>query len=307
MTFIKIVGLSICLGACTAPDLTTEIGEGRKLLAEIRASTKPLLEPLAATEKINADNRLILANKTVVELLGDCDTISARDTPQVVTDCTLNERSNPQSGAVNASATLEFLKILDAYLAGLERIATAKSIDDVKGQATALVNAFGKANDKRPAAFEKLGGFVRAREKIIVQGANFLLDQVRISHLRRVVRTADPILSQGFAIAAAYLETLPPDLLQANKELLDAEESMGNALIGGQPELHREAIETFRIKHAAFKATEAKSPLIKILLLRNLHSALKDRLSNAGSLEEIVTLLEQIRALSDAAQQGNEL
>ena len=306
MKFCNIIGLSLGLAACTAPDLTTEIGEGRKLLAEIRTDTKPILEPLSKIEKTNADNRLILANKTVVELFGDCDTIAARDTPQVLSTCILNERSNPQSGAVNASATLQFLKILDAYFAGLERIATAGSVDDVKVQAQALVNAFGKPNDQRPAAFENLGNFVRGRETIIVQGAGFLLDQVRISQLRRAVRTADPILSQGFEIAAAYLESISPNLLKANEELHTAEKSVIDIRASGQPDLHRKAIENLRTKHAAFKAAEAKSPVIKILLLRNLHSALKDRLSNAGSIEEIVMLLEQIRVISDAAQQGNK-
>lgn len=60
----------VSLGASTALKLGIEIGEGRKLLAGITSDIIPIFEPLAATEKTNAEGRLMVAVETVVEVLG---------------------------------------------------------------------------------------------------------------------------------------------------------------------------------------------------------------------------------------------
>ncbi|MGB1265763.1 MAG: hypothetical protein ACPG6L_08535 [Nereida ignava] len=295
--------LILSVAGCATSDLSTSLTETRTQLTTVTAQVKPSITPLAVAERARAQDRAIQEDRPVIGLSGDCDTVASRSTPQVLSTCSIVEFFDPADDPGSATEVLEFLDIMDVYLTSLEALAASQTPQEARAQAQAVIVAFGTADASRPAMFERLGATLRDRKDLIGEGTGFLVNQARITALRRVIKDADIVIAEAVPIVATHLSFLDEDLLAAQAELLDAQEAA--VLIEGasDPAGYRLAVARLRTSHAAFLKAEAESPVIRLFLFRQAHARLLERATTGITPTEFVNLLEDLRALRDAAQQ----
>lgn len=289
----------LVLAACAGPEVGPDLAAGRALLGAIATGTGPALERRAAAEFRAAEDALIAAGQPVVELQGECDPFSDPPAATLRSDCRLVSLVPPPT-ATDARATRDFLAMLDSYLAALEGLASAASVEAARRQADALVAAFGQPSASRPAAFEEIGQAVRARRALIVEGSGFVLDQVRIMALRRAVRAAAPTVAAGAPLAADYLDTLDPRLAEAVEAHLLARTELDAARGSGDARRYRAAVDALRARTDGLAAAQAASPAVQLRAFAVVHARLARSLRHPGSLARIVALIEQLRRLRDA-------
>jgi len=295
--------LFLAIAGCATPDVSTPLSETRAQLMTVTQQVLPSITPLAAAERARAQDRAIEEDRPVVGLSGDCDTVASRATAQVLTTCNLVEFFDHRGDPGSATEVKEFLDIMDAYLTSLEALVASQTPQEARAQAQAIVIAFGTADSNRPAAFERLGASLRDRQDLIDEASGFLVNQARVSALRRVVREADGAIEEAVPIVAAHLSFLDEDLLTAQTELLDAQEAVLLLEGAGDPAGYRLAVARLRTSHAAFLQAEADSPVVRLFLFRQAHARLLERATVGVTPTEFVTLLEDLRTLRDAAEE----
>jgi len=288
------------LAACAAPDVTQDIAASRALLTAIQRDTGPALTRTASAEFRAAEDELIRQDEPVVELLQGCDPYATLPIGAIVQACRLASTLPAPSG-VNARTTQDLLSVLDTYLEALTRLATATDVDAARKQASALVDAFGTPDPGRPEAFEALATEMRARRSLIVETTGFVLDQVRLAGLRRAIRRADPVIQAAIPDAAAYMASLDPALERADETRIRAIEAVETARIAGDHRAHRRAVDQLRTAQASFVAALERSPAARLRAFAHAHAQLERAAAHPGTLPRIVSLLEQLRALYDAA------
>jgi hypothetical protein len=298
---------SLALLACAAPEVAPEIGQASALLAETDKGVRPTLEPIAAAELAAAEDAAMQTGDTVLALDGTCNFAEARDAGNAVTDCVLVEFARPDKGPVNATTVLDALETMDNYFVALAALASSESSDEVAARSAALVDALGQLNQgNRSPALARIAGAATERKDLLVRTAGFLASRYRVAALRKVVRRADPVLGRLVLIAAAYLDQGPDGMPAAQMRLEDAEEEVALASGSGDVARHRRAVAELRAAFASFKAVEASSPANRLYLLRQFHAELLERLSGPQSAEEFLTTIEEIKAIADLANQGDD-
>lgn len=292
---------------CTSPDLRPGIKEATALLAETDNQIRPMLEPLAAAELAAAEEAAMQRGEIILMLEGSCNYADARDAGQARTDCALVEIARPDKGAVNATTMLDALDAMSAYFVALDALASSESADEVAARTAALMEALTQLDDtSRSPALARIAATAADHKDLVSRSSGFLANQYRIAALRRVVRRADPIFGQLVPIAAAYLDQAPDGMPIAQMRLEAAEENMTLASGAGSVARHRAAAAELRAAFAAFKIAEAKSPANRLILLRKFHADLLDRLTGPQSAEDLLTTIEDIKAIADLASQGGE-
>lgn len=291
----------IVLVGCAAPDMSPAIKEARLLLADTDKSLRPAIAPVAAAELAAAEQAAMAEGKVILDLAGDCDVEVARASGRMVSDCSLIENARPITGPVNATQVLDAMNALDAYFAALAALADARTSAEVGVRTKALLDAVGKLDaGKGSDSLARIAAAAREKSELVGGVAGFVANQARAQALRRVVRRADPVIGRMADIAAAWLDTQPGNLPDAQARLLDAQEAL---ILASTPAARAAAARDLRAAFAAFRKAEAVSPATRILLLRRMHAAIAAQPSGIDGFEAVLETLEDIRALIDLAEE----
>ncbi|EBA01969.1 hypothetical protein RB2150_08769 [Rhodobacterales bacterium HTCC2150] len=288
----------LALAACTNPDISKELELTNTHFNALKEGIETEITASAKEEHRRIETQTILAKEPVIGVAGDCDTIAARDEPKVLSDCRIVESFDAADDPGGATEVQTFLVIMDNYLAALGSLVNSKSSTEVQEQTNAIVAAFGSADANRPAAFEKLGQFARDRKQSFAKGSAFLVYQIRLSALRRALKSAAPLINKTVPLVASHLESFDKPLLAAQTELHDAQDDVNNALGTGNVKVSRAASDRLRKAVKAFKTAEAASPVIQLLLFKQAHLRLVEKATNGGSASDIIDLLEELKTLN---------
>ena len=291
------------VAACATPDVSAELTAARAHLTSIKTELGPDLALRAKAEYDRVQEAAIVTDAAVIGLLGDCDTIASRETPEVFSECRIVEYFDPATDPQSATEIATFLALMDSYLTSVEALVASESPQLAKAQAEAIILAFGTADENRPAAFERLGNSLRKRQTTVTATTGFVIDQVRLSALRRVLHAADGEIGKAVLLVASHLEDADLPLITAQIALVDAREAVSAAQGTRNPVAYRTAVKNLRTRHAAFIKAEAASPVVRLFQFRQSHAALLARVTTGVTPTEMVVLLEQLRALRDATQE----
>lgn len=291
------------VAGCTTPDISTDVSAARAQLTSITTALGPDLDVRAKAEHDRAQEAAIVADGAVIGLLGDCDTTQARESAAVLSECHIVEYFDPVTDPQSATEVSTFLALMDSYLTSIEALVGSDNPQQARAQAEAIILAFGTADANRPAAFERLGNSLRKRQTTITATTGFVMDQVRLTALRRVLRAADDAIGKAVPLVAAHLEDADLPLIEAQIALVDAQEAVNEAQGTRNPLAYRKAVKDLRAAHAAFVTAEAASPVVRLFQFRQSHAAMLARATTGVTPTEMVVLLEQLRALRDATQQ----
>lgn len=293
----------LAISACTTPNVTPTLTQARTEFTAFSSGIKAKITRDAAAERARQEQRTLAADGAVIGFVGDCDTTVARLETVVLSKCNLVEYFDPRDDAGSASEVQDFLTIMDGYLASLEALAASETAAQAQTQADAIVAAFGMPSAARPAAFERLGASLRARQTLIRAATGFFVNQARLGALRRAMRDADDVLEDGIPVIAAHLEPYDTDLILTQANFAAARQTLLDAEGQGDPVRYAAAVRGARTAHAAFKQAEAKSPIIKLLQFRQTHARLLALTQPGANTSEFVEYLEELRALYDAVKE----
>lgn len=293
----------LTMAACTTPDVTPTLAQARTEFIVFSSGIEAQIARDAAAERAREEQRALAADGAVIGFVGDCDTTVARLETVVLSKCNLVEYFDPRDDTGSASEVQDFLTIMDGYLTSLEALAASETPTQAQTQADAIVAAFEMPNAARPAAFERLGASLRARQTLIHTATGFFVNQARVGALRRAMQDADDVLEDGIPVIAAHLEPYDTDLILAQVSFTAARQTLLDAEGQSDPVRYAAAIRGARTAHAAFKQAEANSPIIKLFQFRQTHARLLALTQPGADTPEFVEYLEELRALYDAVKE----
>lgn len=293
----------LAVSACTTPDVATTLSQARTEFTAFSEGIDPQIARNAAAERTRQEQRAIAADKAVISFVGDCDTFAEDAGVQVLSTCEIVEHFDPLDDAGDASEVMDFLAIMDGYLASLEALVASNSASEAQTQANAIVAAFGMPDAARPAAFERLGASLRDRQTLISTSTRFIVNQVRINALRRAMADADAVLEVAIPLVVAELDPFETERYAAQARFDTAQLAIVDVEGQGNPAAYAAAITEARAAHAAFKQAEANSPVIKLLQFRQTHARLLAMTRPGADATEFVEYLEELRALYDAVNE----
>ena len=216
----------------------------------------------------------------------------------IMADCRLVSAVDFSGGVVSASNSLQALNAIDGYFKSLLALASSKSSDDVRQQATNLAAALKEASAAKYAPLAELAIRAPGTADQAVAVTGFLASQMRVAQLRRVVRQADPEI-EGLLLGVAAFLDLQSGLSAAHEKLIAAQTEMEFAQTSGDPARYRRALDQLEARHAAFTKEQNASAGNSLRLLRKLHGELLKRLNSPGEPSEILAVVTEIRAVVD--------
>jgi hypothetical protein len=300
-----LAGALLLTAACTRPDVTAEIAAADTLLTQIDTDLRPALTVAAAAELRAAEMALMMSNQQVVSLEGPCDLGLMEVEVVARLDCRLETAANLPA-TPNATTTLEILTTLRGYLAGLNALATSKSPAAIQTNAAALTAALSEEGADRIAAFRSLAAVFENRDQALAETLGFVARQRQAAGLRRAIQTAHPLIEELVEGAVAYFRTASTEIDVRHNDLLIASDRVADARIIANPAENRRATDALRAAYAAYRSAEAASPIADLIAFRDLHGALRDRITGATSLDEILALVTELQTVLDAIEGGTQ-
>lgn len=293
MKLLGILILSATLLGCTTPNVTQEISGATELIGEIKPVLTKTLAKQAADDLRRAENDLIVNGDIVLDLTG-CDPIDDADTYDLLPNCRLVNNADPNASRLNAYSVLAFMNLVDGYYAALSALASSQNADAIGAQTNALFVALEKAGAERNGALGILGTAASKNKDLGTRAAGFFANQYRIVSLRRVVRQADPLISEGAKLAAAYFDTENSAMRRNQRLMLEASLAADSAAEAGNFAAQREALDQFKSAYSAFSEAERTSPATAFRLLARQHNLLLQQLDGTASAEQVFQTLTTI-------------
>jgi len=287
--------------ACGMPDISTEMAAFN---GAVDAAAKPLFaqlddEKTAAVARARAG--AIQRGETVWGAPTPCLELVVGRVEATLAACTLQRRFDVPLERGTPHYSAEALETLRAYAAVLTELATSTAPAEIGASfATFLTAINGVAAAARRSEAVDVAPIPVERIKPLSGIAGRLAEAARYRAIRRLVNQADKPL-EG-VIRELIAQQRDNDGLRTEYEGLE------NAYVAmeklkGTPgsAAYAEAVETYETEMAAFRARARSSHTARLILVLKAQRLLRLRVNQAGDLEDLVALLEDLKALSDPA------
>lgn len=291
-----------CVGACSAPDISTELDTAATFVAQVSEETQGDLLPVAAAELATAQEQRLADGKAIYALDGECDLAELERVGATASACRLDSLAELPT-TPSATVVLETLALLNGYFIGLNALLSSEAPERIETNAAALTAALQADGAERIAAFAAISAALDGRDEAPARVLGFLARQQQRAGLRQAIRAADPVIRTLTNASAAYYRAQDTQILAANDALLRASIAVNEAQLAGDIAALRAASVQLQERHAAFVAIEAASPAGQFWRVRDLHAALLDRINRPTSAEAILNLVTELEAVLGAVKE----
>lgn len=182
-----------CVGACSAPDISTELDAAATFVAQVSEETQGDLLPVAAAELATAQEQRLSAGKAIYALDGECDLAELERVGATASACQLDSLAELPT-TPSATVVLETLALLDGYFTGLNALLSSDAPERIETNAAALTAALQADGAERIAAFAAISAALDGQDEAPAQVLGFLARQQQRAGLRRAIRAADPVI-----------------------------------------------------------------------------------------------------------------
>ena len=292
--------------ACTTARVEPEIKTFAESVAQTRADSAAVIAAALPGEH-EAEIAEAANNGDAWYLSDGCTSMSRLTTTEAAGACDIvRDRFDSSPRPVGpATAAGRKLAILDDYVQALNQLANAQSDAAVT---TAWAAALGSVSDLAAAAGSNgLGAFAAkldaARPKTD-PAVSFAIRSLRYAKLRSVVTQSDDAVFEVTRAIQLELRDLgaDPEFTRLAADM-DAANAAALALDSTTPKLqYAAALAELERSHAAFVAYYDKSIYVRVGRIGTAHRALARALRSPGSAENVVTYLEELKALATAIE-----
>ena len=300
-----LTALPLLLAACSAPDLSGEVGAFAAAEQAVGAPLKTKLDGNLAAARSSQIAELIRQGHSVYALGDQCQAIGAGFA--IGQACVPEDAFSPNEETARLMVAEQLLASLEGYIDAVTLLAGSKAPEQIAAQIPVLtgdVNKFAAAtNDPNLVnAGATIGKFSSALSIV----AKMATEAARSATLRRVVREGDPAVAAAVDSLISVLEREgDTKVLELYQATTTAESEMETARNGGDPARYRAAVTQFEATSQAFSHESQTSLAGQLAGVRAAHSALAKRLAAGASLADVLAFtneLAQLRAAIDAAK-----
>jgi hypothetical protein len=290
--------LLLLLLGCGSVDVRPEVSE---FSASVNTATAPLAADLAArtaAEEAAAREAAIAAGKEIYDPPIGCLSVATLTEGAKLDDCQLVTLNPAPVAPGSAKAMLAYSEVLTAYAGALTLLATSDAPDKVGkafgGLLTSVEGLVAVVPDMAPFT-QKIA---KARPPLTTLGQR-LAEAQRMRLIRQLVRDAGPGVTEVLDRLIAYRDA--DDGLLAAADALNASYGrMEDARRSGNQSAFAAAVSDYEATHAALRSRLVASDAGRLVLIREAQQKLEDRLAEPADLESYVSLIETLKALSDA-------
>jgi hypothetical protein len=295
------LSLAVVLVACATPDLGTEIAAFSSSVDGVAADYETAVGITPGSIRAAQTAALVADRTRVLQLDEGCEAYAAAIPGFAAEACILDQDALVLAEGSPGQAAALIARVRD-YIAALKLLASAETDGQVGTGAAALIDAFGKLASAAPS--EALTGYVaelKAREAGITRTLSFAARQYRYRLLRRITAEADePLRRIVLSLTDAATARGEATVRDAARELIEAQAAMDEAKLDGTDAEYGAAIEAFLAAHERFRAFGRTGLTARLRLIAETHSALAARLRRPAGADEIVALVEQLKAIDTA-------
>jgi hypothetical protein len=284
--------------ACTSPDISAEVGTFSNAVTDVSGQFRREMSIGPGTVREGQVAALVGDRKKILQLSEACDAVGTNDRRAKISECRINDDGVlPAENSVARAATQ--LDLLAAYFASLDALAKAKGPTDIQNAAGAAIDAVGGLSGAIGGS--GLAGFTKLLQENragITKAAGFAADQYRYGKLRSIVSGADASVQRIVLALADTAEANGQDpTTVAYERLTSAQDAMGQAKRNGTDAEYAAAIRAFQQAYDDFVSYRRTALIPRLSLIAETHAALRDRLAGPATPEEIILLIEKLKAI----------
>jgi len=292
----------ISTAACTAPDIETGLVAFREGLTAVEEPLSPTLDQRIKHEERQTREAAITELALVYSAPIGCEALVFGPAEvgtfldQAASACVLEPRVAAPVTRGSAKYAADGLAALSQYLAVVQDIANS----DVSPETSANFSGF-------LGSLNSFAAVANTESRPVISDARIaplsnLIGRAVEAHqahiLRRLVNAAHPEIRTIIEELIAYVNESSQITSQA-QALGDAYERMTTAQDNGSVQQYRIAVRAYEAEFASYQTAFNRSDTARLLALWKAHQLLHAQVNGAGDPEALITILEDLKALSD--------
>lgn len=297
---LMVAFVAIGLGACSTPDLKSELGSFGQAVGTVTGDVRPILERDLAAEMATRRDSAVRDGKAFYTLPQDCLGQHLISETFEQFDCTMSELRGPGAQPTDTAKMLTLLNLTGAYFEALSELALSDSPQKIKASATEIAKTI-------TAVAATLGGsgvIVGGAAEFAALSIGLAAEQYRSNVVRSAVRNMDPLLRRAVVELTKHLirRSSPVGVAGAGDEtrdpLVDALTGLRSAHMDAErrPD-DRAAVLALEDAYIRFVEVEPKSPVIRLHQIAKTHGALARRVETTATAEEIIAFADRLESL----------
>lgn len=290
--------LVLLLASCSTPDISTEAGLFADAVGTVSGEYETAVGANADAVREAEIEALVRDRTKTLSLDGACEGYAADTAGITIADCKVIRPELVYAEGTAARAAIQIGRVRD-YVEALSLLASSQTEADIGIAAAALIDSV----DKLAVATTSKGLIdfaapLTARKDAIAEVLTFAVRQQRYRLLRKVTSDVDlPLRRILISLTETAVSSGQPSVRDSYEKLRAAQNRMDDTLIDGSDAEYRAAIKAFLAAQEAYASFSGQGLTARLRLIADTHSALAQRLRRPASLEEIVALLEQLKAI----------
>lgn len=292
-------GLTI-VGACTVPDASVEVETFAKSTGTLVGTVSTQFDARIAAEAAQRRRNAIQAGKLIYGLTPGCDAIlndiggaEVIDTSFQATNCAVIHRLDQDRALTQSELAKKLAGVIADYGSALESLAKSELPSEIEASSALL---FTNISNLAAAAGGDASRLTEAAP-FLSRGIGFVSTRAKARILKRAISQADQPLQASVSSLIAVLVAQGKDpLFPAITALQSAEKQMRDARGSSQ---YGVKVRAFEKAEKAYRKAYLSSPSVSLDQVRKTHASLVARLQSGATLEEIQTLLDELKALRD--------
>ncbi|NOR61884.1 MAG: hypothetical protein GQ535_05220 [Rhodobacteraceae bacterium] len=294
--FNNSIGALLLISACTSPDISSETANLAKAMNAISTDISAVLDPELEAEANGRRNDAIEAGQAYFSRnISNCNPnkFSERLEDLVFPNCALSiigGEERPQS-------QLEKIELIQSllveYANNLSLLANSNSASEIQASTANLIaktQAFAQVAGNENTE----NGWVFSHSKAVSGLAGFISAQSRNRMIRSTLIDAKAPIEFAAEQLIEYLLDPSADRDPILEEWVKIKDARARFVAAPNS---IQAARQFEAAIEAYQKVQAKSPAIKLVLFIRAHNALVARVSGPPTVEEAVTLVNEINAL----------
>lgn len=306
LTVSAMIGSTVILTACVAPDISAEIENSQKALLAVEKPVGDFLNAGEARALAQQVDELIRAGEFVYVPSEACYLTGNNEFTDA--PCTVDEAFSPNSEVVRFRLAQAILAEMKAYLDALAELASSDAPEKIAGNTKQL---FADLDNLSKTSQKALPSDVNARIQLRKTSAplvlQFAADQARRIGIRRAVRQGDDAVELAVLTMIAFLREsdLAPHA-GGLAEIDAAFERVEIAREANDPAAYEAALIEMRRTIDRTETGRKKSPEGQLITIRLAHRALAEKLFNSTSLNTVRDAVKTVADIQEAIRKEDE-
>jgi len=296
----------IYLGACSAPDISTELDSSVAAFSQIEQPLDAIIEAGEARELALQIDALIRAGDDIYVPSEACYIVG--NNGFAMEPCEVEEIFTPSRDLARYRNVRQILLSMRDYFDALAELSSSDTPEKISANAKGVfVSLAGLSDVSTRLLPETLNSRIQQRATSTPLVLQYAAEQARSRALRNAVRTGDAAVEETVLLLIAYLREADKTPSAAGlSQITNAERALEAARLSGNSSDYAQQLSNFQTTIENVETARATSLYGKLIALRLAHREMAEKLLAPASLAEVRDAVDAVNEIADARAQEEQ-